>query len=272
MTYTLKDLIIASGYAGTAGQSFRNNVASAVTGAAMTDYKCTAWAFSGDPAVGTTYSDNASFTISITFTQGSRAQYIKRTGSSVLVLLDGIGPDYVGTMPTHNSGFQIASSSHTINAVATGTLSVTLRAPSALPSGYTGSAWFDGYTSPAYPTYNGVDADPIHFRGAVSFGSGAGTPTLQAFSISYAPDTGPFNLTLYQTFPITMFMRSTDTSTSLYDWEWHYNSSYTSLRGTGPGVFEASIPGNSWTYYLRAKPTGTSTWTNVGAVTFTDPR
>lgn len=274
MSYSLVSLEKASGYAASAGQDFVSNVlpTGAKPNAKMTDYFINNWDFSGEPPPETTYNDNSTFNVTIAFAQGAYASYIKRAGTGLISFSNSYGPDYTGTLPQHNDGFQIASSSSTVNGDTTGSFSITLRAPMAPASGFAGSAWFANYTSPNEPTYNGADPDPVKFTGSIQPGSGGGTSMLQCFSIAYTPDNGPFNPPMNKTFPINMYVRSTDTSTIGYDWEWYSDSGYQTLYHTGVGFTVFSYPGNTFTYYLRARKTGDPFWTNVGAVTFYDDR
>jgi hypothetical protein len=272
MPFSLAYLIRASGYAGVAGQSFRNHVIGAATGAKMSDYIVSDWLFDSAPDPDFNYDDGATFAMPIAFTQGSRAHFIKRAGSGVLTVQATYGPDYGGTLPESNAGFQIDSTSHLIDAGATGALTVTLRAPMAPATGFAGSAWFDGYAHFDVPTYDGVNPDPVRFDGVIAGGGAGGTPVLQCFSVMYAPDIGPFSPMLFKTFPLMMIERATDESTSPYAWEWHTNSSYTDLHSSDASFLVNSRPMDSFTYYLRVRPLAGGAWNNVGAVTFDDPR
>lgn len=262
-----------------AGQSFRNHVAGAGAGAKMTDYKLTDWSFTGAPVSSTTYSDGASFTIDIDFTQNSRAQYIKRIGAGMIVVAADIGPDYSGDpVDGMQPGFGVSSSSSSVVGTASGSsVSVTLQAPQVPPAGYNVSAWFDGYTSPNYPVA-GQDPDPISFKGSVFGGNPSGT-SLVAFNIAYAPDNGPFNPTLYHTFTLTMYKRASDTNPNHYDWEWYTEADYLTYGYDGVHYVSnnsqyntVSSAGQSQTVYMRARENASKPWVNYGQYTFTDPR
>lgn len=259
MTFDLKSLIQASGYSGSSGQSFRNHVLGAATGAKLSDYKCTDWTFSGDPAPELTYSDGAHFAISITFSQNSRVDYIKRTGNSI-----SINP---GLSPT---GFNVTAASSSVVAASAGSAaSVTVSAPYNGTRSYSGTAWFDGYISPAQPSDS--TSDPVRFQAVVA-ASGASGSQACSFTFSFAPDSGGFNPTLSHTFSLTMNNRSYSTDASTYLWNWSTTSDFSSIVGTASSYVLNSAPGETHTLYLRGRATVSDVWTNVGAVTFVDPR
>ena len=101
MAHKLTELIQASGYSGTAGQSFPANVSGAGPGVFMTGYFCGGWDFSGEPAPELIYSDNATFNVTVSFSKGAFADYILRLGSGKITINPGLSP----------TGFTVSSSS-----------------------------------------------------------------------------------------------------------------------------------------------------------------
>jgi hypothetical protein len=266
MAWKLTDLILASGNSGVAGQSFRNHVTGAVTGAAMTDYQVTGWSFSAPPTNGATYTGTQNFGGNITFTQGSRAGNIKRTGAA---MTDPV-PTLSYTAPT---GGTFAITTNSIVGAATGSTYNVQITPGynntgSSPAGNPG--WFDGYTSPTTPA--GTGPDNVTMFGSLT-GVGAVTGSQGAsWSDIYVVDIGPFNSTLSVARSILMNNRLEDVGD--WDWEWHANSSYTSLLSSVYTYTFGSSQNGVTTAWVRAarKLSFTHIWENVGAITFTDPR
>jgi hypothetical protein len=84
--YNLIELIKASGFSGTPGQSFQNNVSGATTGVAMTDYKFYDISFSGQPNAQTIYPSGQQFTVQGVATGGSRFSNIAQSGPAAFTL------------------------------------------------------------------------------------------------------------------------------------------------------------------------------------------
>ena len=264
--YTLRELIRASGYAGVAGQSFRNNVAGAGPGAKMSDYKCNGWSFASEPAPEIFYSEGQGFTISVDFSQGSRASYIKRLGNAI-VINPGIAP----------FGFDVYNkSSNVVGAASGSSVSFNVHAPYASGVLFDGGAWYTGFTSPAKPGDSST-AD-VTFTGKVFAESPSGTDAVSVV-ISYAPDIGPFNPTLTKTFSFTMNRRAASTNLEDYDWEWYTPSNFATYgydgvhyMATTSGIVIPSNPQETHTYYLRARDHRGGSWVNIGAIEFYDDR
>lgn len=277
MPFSLIYLERASGYAGSANQGFQANVLPTTPptpkpGAPMTGYKCDSWLVSGGPDPGETYATNVEFNLGITFTQGAWAQYIKRQGG-VIVIEPSSGPDYQGTQPVMNEGFQIAASSSYVDGTASGTAYVKLLAPMEPPGVVGGHAWYAGYTEPSYPPRVTGEYYDVQFYGTVGTTPASGASMLQTFRLYYKPDNGPFNPDLWRTFPITMLKRDNPGDTTGFQWEWYNDSGYTSLHATGISFTESIQEGVDVSYYLRYKAPGASTWTNVfNPVTYHDTR
>lgn len=260
MSYSLRDLIRASGYAGVAGQSFRNHVSGAGAGAAMSQYKCNGWTFSGEPVPEITYDEGQAFTIAVDFSQGTYADWIKRAGSGLVAITAGLSP----------YGFDVYNQASTVVGPATGSsVSFNVHAPYASGYSLSGGAYFTGYIPPDEPA-NSDPAD-VTFTGRVTAESPTGSDSVSV-QISYAPDIGPFNPTLTHEFPFAMYRRSASTNLADYDWQWYSDAGYTTLVTTSAAFVVTSNPGDSTTYYLKAKSKASGTYTTVGAVIFVDDR
>lgn len=271
MARTLKSLIKASGNAGTTGQSFRNHVAGAATGAKMSDYNLTGWSFSAPPTNGATYTGNQNFGGNITFTQGSRATYIKRIGA---VMVD---PNAVGAVG--GIGGSLTMTVNSIVGAATGSTYNVLLKPgyNGLSSSAAGNpGWFDGYTSPTAPADS--NADNVTMFGSLNSPAAASGFQAVSWADVYIPDqlsaldSARYNPQLVASRSINMNNRAETTADWL--WEWHSNSSYTSLVSASLTLTFTSLPNTTHVYYLRAQRilSYTAIWDSIGAVTFTDPR
>lgn len=262
MSYSLRDLIRASGYAGVAGQSFRNHVSGAGPGAAMSQYKCNGWSFSGEPAPELTYSEGQAFTIAVDFSQGTYAEWIKRAGSGLITINPGLSP----------YGFDVYNQASTVVGAATGSsASFNVHAPYASGYSFDGSCWYTGYTAPTVPATTGTEQ--ITFYGEVFADAASGTDACSV-QFSYVPDIGPFNPTLTHTFPFTMNRRAASTNNADYLWEWRDADSGggTLLYNGGPTYTVNSDPQQTTTVYLRGRRQAGDAWVNIGAVTFFDSR
>lgn len=100
MAKNLITLIQASNGAGSAGQTFRNNVTAAGNGVSMASYLVTDVAITGYPVEGVNYSGDHTFTITFTPTRGANAHHVQRLDSGCvtyyLVKMSGSGgtPSY----------------------------------------------------------------------------------------------------------------------------------------------------------------------------------
>jgi hypothetical protein len=264
MTHKLNELIRASGYAGTSGQSFRNHVAGAASGAKMSDYLITAWALSDtpNPAPFSPYADNTTFYLDPQFTQGVRASYIKRVGAVFVV--SGSGP----------YGFSATAVTNNAVGAATGSqLRVLVRSPfSSEQVITTGTPWYVGY-SPRGSSYPppGSGTVPVDFLAQTTYASGSGQQTC-SFGVGYTPDAGGFNPDLpsqFYNFPIANRIEGL----ADFDHEWHSNSTYTSLVSSASSFQIMSAPAYSVTYWYRyrRKISGAS-WVQLGAVNWSDTR
>jgi hypothetical protein len=262
MPFDLLYLIRASGFSGVSGQSFVNNVLplGAKSGTKMSDYKLTAWSFAGEPVPETTYEEGDAFALTVDFVQGLMAEYIKLTGAGRIVITPQLSP----------AGFDVYNTASSVVGPASGSsASLNVHAPYGGSISYDGTAWFSGYIPPDKPA--GAGGESVAFQGIVISSGASGTDAC-SFRLSYVPDVGPFNPTLTHDFPLTMARRNYSTDASQYLWEWYSDDTYSTLVHTGDSFTVTSFPGDSFTYYLRARKTAGDPWTNVGAVTFVDPR
>lgn len=260
MARTLKTLIQASGNSGAVGQSFRNHVTGAATGAKMTDYILSAWGFSGGvPAPELTYTTSQAFAMNIDHTQGSRAFNIKRTGAVVT--------ESDISVPL---GATIALSSNNTVAASTGsTITVTVGAPyNPAATAVCNSGWFDGYTYPSAP--GDQAAHPVTMYHTLSGAGGSGTQHVTWYLI-YQPDIPGFNPQLMTSFDANFNNRAETTA----DWEFQFysDSGYTTLVGSSVSYTFDSLPEQISTYWTKARRIGSGgSYGALGPTSFTDPR
>ena len=270
MTYTrdLKELIKCSGYAGVAGQSFRYHVAGAASSAKMSDYKLDWWNWTGGPGSPLHYPSGQVFNMSADLGPGSRLGYITRTGAGVITLSDVVvGPGGSVTLNSSNG------SGATVDA------RVTIVSPwnpgaSASISG-TAKYYWAGTDQTDPPSDSSLMQG--HFQARVTGGAGIGDGDYEdvTFKLSFVnpnAGTGHFNPDLGPTlFAASMYHRGIDYTD--FDVQWHDNGSYTSLVSSAYDYYWTEpYVGASYSLWLRYRPHGGSTWTNVGEVQFIDPR
>jgi hypothetical protein len=269
MPWNVRNLIRASGWAGTPAQSFLNHVIGAASGVQcdVSSYKITAWNFTGapDPNPFSNYTQGHTFNMSIGFTQGSRAFNVKRTGA-------------VFAVDKSPAEMLIAVSNNSVAAAGAGsTLSVQItRAPvnwdqaSVVP----GQFWYRDFAYPSTPPF-GYGNAPVTFKVQLS-GASAGGTTQVSISVSYIPDrpdlaaNDRFNPHFLTEFPFPITNRAEEASD--FNVEWHNNSSYTDLAYTGFSFDVDSYPQDVHTYYLRWNKTISSSWNTEGIQQFTDNR
>lgn len=289
MPFSLRNLIKASGFAGVAGQSFRNHVSGAVGGTRMSDYIIPKFVLdTGSVSVPPfTYGTTATLTLPFTLpNKGIRASAIQRRAVT----------QFGANRFPVNGNF--GGSSVTITSLGTwsddnksGSLNLTVVAPFAGTPTLTTSASF--FTNGAGSTPSDT---PQRVRWQAKLSSTpAGTSSLE-ITTRYTPDIGPFNDTLFSSgsgpndgFIISVTNRAYEVDD--YEYEWHSNSGYSDLLSNssfyiptfGSAIYtrggtytapydDASYGGSVLTAYLRWRSDSGSGWNNVGAVTFTDPR
>lgn len=260
---TLRNLIRASGFAGIAGQSFRNHVLGAASGAKMSDYRSGGISTSGEPAPnGVTYNDNAGFTVTVSLGGSARWSYIKNVGAGKFSITPSLSPD----------GFAVVSPASTVNAADPSSASFSVRAPYNGTRTTSGSVWFTGYVQPARPATTGPE--PAQFYGIVTSDPPTGTSNVSV-QMGYWPDAvqDTFNPFMSVTWPFTMNNRQYPTDTAQFQWEWYNNPSYTGTPvSTSPTYSFTTSPGTTMDLWLRTRLVGTTIWTNYGLVHWADPR
>lgn len=248
----------------TAGQSAKT-LLSAVSADRGSDWFINSWSFGGtepDPNHPFGYNDGQSFALSISISRGVKAADIQITGTGK-----------IGVTPGTGNGFSVALSVNSISG-ATGSVTMDVTAPYN-PAGsiVAGQHWFTGYTYPNEPP-PGSGTLPVTMRAQLN-GATSGGSTECEWTIYYKPDTpgstDQFNPNLTKTWTSIPFNNRAEVITD-FDIEWHNNSTYTDLYTTGASFERNSDPMQTWTYYLRAKRKTESTWSNLGAQTWTDPR
>jgi hypothetical protein len=265
--FTLRNLIRASGFAGVSGQSFRNHVTGAGSGAAMSQYKITAWSFTGTSnlpstsPLGGSYEDGHVFSnIDIVFTQGSRAFNIKRTGAAMTVA--GSGP----------YGFSVTASQSIVGGATGSLVTFTCRSPFSSEQVITGNAWYNGYNRPNLPP-SGSGSVQVDFTANTTSSTASGVQNCQILC-TYVPDIGDFNPTLTQNYVNIPFANRIE-QVGDFNYEWRTTSSRStgSVVGTSPTLSIQSAPGYSVSYWLfyQRKLSG-SAWLGAGSVDWTDSR
>jgi hypothetical protein len=264
MPRTLRYLVKAkTGSFPTTGQSAKT-LLGASSGDRGSDWFISSWAYGGsEPSESPAfpYSDGHSFAMTFTITRGSKASQIQRTGS------------VLGITPSGPAGFSAVLTTNSVVG-ATGSVTVQVTAPyyNNSASVVAGQHWFRDYTYPTEPP-PGAGTLPVTMRAQISGASGTGQQNV-AFTIYYKPDTADadqFNPNLTKTYSNIPFYNRPEAVTD-FEIEWHLNSSYTNLAHTGASFEEDSDPLESWTYYLRYRRIGETSWVNVGAQTWNDPR
>lgn len=268
MTFNLRNLIKASGYAGVNGQSFRNNVAGSATGAKMSEYKCPDWFFDtpGAPStspIGSSYVGTQTFTIDVSFpSQASRAHYIKRIGSMIV-----FNPENAN----NSAGYSASVVSQSVVAAATGSsISISVVPPTDTGTVTFGSPWYADYTYPATPP-SGSGSVPVQFKAQMSAVGGGASVVNVRFSFTYDPDIGGFNPQLLKQY-INIPFTTRASAISDFDTEWHNNSTYTSLKDTAFFFNISSAPMYSVSYWLRYRRKGDTSWINAGEAAWSDSR
>jgi hypothetical protein len=271
MARDLLGLIKASGYAGTSGQSFVNNVLpiGAKSGAKMTDYYISGWVFSGtqpsSTPVGGSYIGTTDFAMNVDFTQNSLAFNIKRIGAPIVLDAD---------VPGNPGGYSASIVAQNVVVGASGsTITVRVVPPiGTTPSGsiVAGQTWYVNYPYPSTPP-SGAGAQPVRFTAAIGSGGGGGEVRNIHFTLSYAPDIGPFNASLAKVYTGIPFTTRAETLND-FQYEWHTTSAYSD---SSPITFSSftisSTPLYSISYWLRYRRPG-GAWNNVGEVHWEDTR
>jgi len=277
-SHDLIQLIKCSGYAATSGQSFRNHVAGAASGAKMSDYIVTALDWTGGPAGADVFPQDSGHVYSMVgnFIGGSRIGNIIRQGSATgLFTISSI---------TINPGGSVVLNSNTVSG-SSALADVEIIAPynpGATISESGSATYYYSGTDQSSPPASGYCQAHFSARVTGSGGTADGGYDNVTFDLSM-PNvnayTGDFNAnpaalscvaaTNHRGIPYTDFTV-----------EWHSNSSYTALVSSSPDYYPdesvfapSSPPSGGYTLYLRYYLTsGGVSWNNFGAVTFIDSR
>ena len=274
MPRTLQELIVASGNAGSSGQSFLGHVLGAAAGVESDDYLITAVGFTGepDPDAPGGYPDNTLFNVTATFTRAAQAYRIQRNTSAAWSLPIAGGAGATATVETFSAAGSPSGATHALGIRVRGAYggSPTVGASGAQPAAL----------EPAVPA---SDPWPVRWTATVT-GGGSGQSSL-TISPSYAPDLGGFNPALAgASWPLVVNNRGWNASA--FEFEWHSTSAFNSLVSSAavfdllssalyPSSSLGLLPGESITLYLRYRQVGAGSWTSfggTGAVTYTDPR
>lgn len=264
MAWILSDLIKASGYAGTSGQSFKNNVIGATSGTKMSDYKITnaSWdsqTFSG--LQNTPYS----FTATLTLTEGASAKLFRTAGCLVLTGAD----------------------SAIISSTVTNSNTVTAQIQTTGRRDLSGAGIASAFTTPSSPFGTpGAGGSPqtVHFILSVN-STASGDDFLGCTIALPRPNMGyPFNTfgnnvdgIVSGSYIVDIRRRAPDITD--YDFEWYSDSLFTTFYDSGSNVIwtQSSVGQDKTLWYRwRLKPAingGNTTWNQVSTgVTFTDNR
>lgn len=277
MAYNLRELIKASGYAGTSGQSFRNHVTGAASGVGMRDYliNTATWTNPFEP-LPTIYDSPALAYATISFADmGDLAGAIVNRDVSAwqvqATVLDGgsgeaatiTGVEWYTDHPTNNAEAYVGISVDGPYAIGIPTVSTYV--------------WYRDYTEPDRPADG--DTDPYVVDFSVISGSvpAAGTGLVQ-LALSLTPDRfgaafnpPQSNASVLGDWTLTIDRR--DNPGQQIEAEWYSDSSYSTLVSTNLTYTISSSPNTSVSYWARYRNSGSSdTWTNIGEVNWQDPR
>lgn len=271
----LSEALVASGRSlHNAGDSMRNHLTGAASGDPLSDWLITDldnWVGKPDyPA--TTYGNDVTFNETFDVVRAAKAANIQRIGA-VLV---------TQAKPGGGPGSSVSFTSQNVSGP-TGSVAVRVIGPTN-PGGTlsqpTNTPWWLEYAWPSGPPTDG-NPYPILFS-AGFVGDGGGT-TDMGYQIYYDPDTGVFSPRVWEPEgsdgdpPSDWVLAKVSNRAAVagdMEFEWHLNSSYTSLHTTGQtAVYNQSFEGEDVTLYLRARRTGSGdSWINYGAITFNDTR
>lgn len=293
MPRNLRALIIASGYAGTAGQTFRNHVAGAASGATMRQYIMESPAWANAPSSSTVYPATQNFgsmTLTIN-TYGSRASNIHNTATGAWSL------SYISPLNTASvvlNSVSWASNVCTLNFTLYG--EITTGSPTVNASvWYATSAYPSGWPTadPNLPYGSSGNTDPTNcspdcttsFLVTFSFTASpvaASGNTTNDLRLAYTPDNyaAGFNPNLYGPGPgggpsySVQQDRRPGATVTIDAVEWASDAAFTTIVGTGQTYSISSDNTTTATVYLRYKLNGASSWTEYPSnpINWQDPR
>ena len=285
MPRTLQRLIIASGNAGTSGQSFRNHVAGAVSGTKMSDYNIDSPAWTNTPSAVTTYPTPTTFS-NLTLTLGvynAKASQIQETTAA------GWSVAYISPLSTASASINSVSWASNV-----ATVSVTINGE--LTTGTpvtTASVWYQGYTNPVLPYGGSGNTDPSNcspdcttaFDVAFTMSANpiaASGSTTNNLSVQYVPDKfgAQFNPTIYGPGPTAGGQwtvnqdRRPGAQPTVDAVEWATDAGFTNVVSTSQ-TYVISSDNNTYTeLYLRYKIDGAGSFTDYPSnpLIWQDPR
>jgi hypothetical protein len=269
-TRTLRALIRASGHTPAAGMSFRNHVAGAGPGAAMSHYRCDDWIdWSSSDHTASTVVSGTVFHWSFNLSCGPRFFDIMQPFSSIACLLT--TPDNMNGL-SGASAFPVSGSLSTTGASYIGIQLMGAGVPANhLRVDYNGWA----HDPPDYiPPDNGDHAWRIVLGYVPPVISGADSGNLH---IIYPGDAGNFNDELRKIFPVSVERRITHPSGM--EVEWYSSNNYGNpayLIHSGGFAYEFMVgpgapAGQMGTVYIRYRPNTSTPWENI-AIPWRDRR
>lgn len=281
MTYTkdLLQLIRCSGYAGTAGQSFRNNVAGPSSplpsGTKMSDYIFNDWNWTGgipsQPDSGVRYNSGAVFNMTGSMSCNANAQYIIRQGtnSGIITASYAIQAEGDNVQVTADS---VSSTAMSASVLVTGQVN-----PGLFPLGansVSGLAhyWINGADSDTQPADNNPCTAHFHAAPVATAPDGGYLDmSWQMQILNINTNSGLFNSDPTP-FTCTARVNNRGLSASDFTFYWYTDSGYSSLYGTGPDQFwdESFVP-EDFSLWLAYTFQGGSQIQH-GQVTFHDQR
>lgn len=277
MTYNLVELIKASGNAGVAEESFRNDVTAAGDEVNMASYRllgsgsgAASTASIGGFSIAPAITGNG-FEVNLTFGgYGTRFRHIRNNGTSSWGGFSGSGLTHVTT--SWNDGTATATLGVTAPNVYDPATSETLQFPDSFV------AWFDGYVAPDRP----ADGDPNGYLVRVSprvtgGGIASGSTDYTFGPFSYNPDSAAFNPDYSSgvgTYTIRVNRLAFPPWGTAYDLEAHDSAAYTNQIDLF--VLSYSFTTAQWyiRYRVKAEYNGgiPGAWNEYGLVTWSDPR
>ena len=268
----LRNLIRASGNTGVAGQSFRNHVTGAGSGARMSEYNLYGWQnwaspnYAHDPGHANVFADNTVLAFTFDLNAGSRFGHIKGgAGNWNLHVPEGGGAnESVLQNLVWGAQFPVGNS-----------FEVRVRGMYRYSAGMQiVRNWFRDFGNLEPPPDNLDYAWTIDAAGTAPDLAGYDHFNLQIQYIPPQTDTsaGVFNDYLQITYPVDVAPRA---GARVWEVEWHDNSSYTNLIHTGAQLTITSGASNAYgEYWYRYKHSGQGSWTNgsPAPVIHDDPR
>lgn len=285
MARNLKNLIKASGYAGTSGQSFRNHVAGAASGVKMSDYNMGNPAWTNTPNPSTTYATPTTFS-NLTLTLGvynAKASQIQETTTASWQVA------YISPLSTASATLNSVSWASN---VATVSITVNGELTTGTPT-TTASVWYQGYTYPYLPYGGSGNTDPntcspdcetafnVSFTMSANPVAASGSTT-NNLSVQYVPDKygAQYNPTIWGPGPTAGGTwtvnqdRRPGAQPTVDAVQWATDASFTNVVSTSQTYTISSDNNNYTELYLRYKLDGAGSWTDYPSnpLVWQDPR